>query len=70
MDAGDLRQLGAHAHRLNGSLRTLGARQASTAADAVEKLARDGKAEEAKAAGKQLLRLLEVAVRELAPLTK
>ncbi|MCC6742064.1 MAG: response regulator [Planctomycetia bacterium] len=64
-ESGDLRALGAHAHRVNGSLRTLGARRASAAADEVEKLAREGKGPQAQEAVKQLLKLLAAAVGEL-----
>ncbi len=67
--AGDLKTLAASMHRLNGSLRTLGARRASSAADETEKFAKEGKTTEARAAAGRLLRLLDAAVAELRALT-
>ncbi len=67
--SGDLKTLAAAMHRLNGSLRTLGARRASAAADETERLAKEGKSAEARAAALKLLRLLDAAVAELKALT-
>jgi signal transduction histidine kinase/FixJ family two-component response regulator len=67
--AGNLPGLAAAMHRLNGSLRTLGARHASDAADETEKFAKDGRLEEARASAGKVLRLLDAAMVELRHLT-
>ncbi len=69
-EAGDLRRLADNVHRLNGSLRTLGAKQAATAAAEAEQMARDGRLVDARGAAAKLLKLLDAAVQELSALVK